>query len=750
MALTAKKVYAILKRQISDMEAKLNSPVRYRGTVATADLLPLNPDIGDMYNIESKSIYGEAGMNVAWNGVVWDTMGAPIDMSLYIKSSELADWVKQQNKPTYTAEEVGALPADTKIPSKTSDLQNDSGFLTKIPDNYLSGTDKTLSVSGKAADAKATGDKITELSADISNKLNKNQGSENSGKIAGINESGDIVPIFPVGVDYNSETNCLEFGSDQKMELNQGIGLDSTLTKTGFAADAGAVGEITNSLKEDIDDIESKFEIETEAFSNKCSIIRNNTPNNAMQNQVTGVKQYFDFGKNATLTKIKMNIKASNNDTVVLEIATLDGDIIATAEKAVTTEYTDVVFDLENIVIKEPVSVFVYTKGTNLLSYGSYGTPYDNPSFWYIFPDGTRKLALKYGASGIINPTTSDNKICLVLFFDYTSKIIKNISDSISQNIDTTLLKSGKAADAKVVGDKLRKLDNGVHTIFVSTSGSDETGDGTEENPFATIYKANETITDSSETNKYEIIVKQGTYTDLQEKYSGVDGNSYQGVVCKPYVTYRSENILKPDLCVLKWDGADGYTKPVTDANCVNKCLFHIPTNSKGVYIKGFTFESKNTRYCIHIETTGSTDECDWHFENCVFNWGGRPDTTEDGTVATACIGTGYSMLEFGEFINCIIKCTNTNHANHMVFQSHDNPDNIFTSIKRGEHLRFENCYFSIADGSDYAHIDLRTTKTSSIIPPFAEFINCSGIKLYVPSETYKKSFVCTEQHTIN
>ena len=251
MALTAKKVYAILKRQISDMEAKLNSPVRYRGTVATADLLPLNPDIGDMYNIESKSVYGEAGMNVAWNGVVWDTMGAPIDMSLYIKSSELADWVKQQNKPTYTAEEVGALPADTKIPSKTSDLQNDSGFLTKIPDNYLSETDKTLSVSGKAADAKATGDKITELSADISNKLNKNQGSENSGKIAGINESGDIVPMFPTGVQYNEETNLLEFGTDPNM-LNKGIQLDATLKKTGYAADAGAVGEITNSLKEDL------------------------------------------------------------------------------------------------------------------------------------------------------------------------------------------------------------------------------------------------------------------------------------------------------------------------------------------------------------------------------------------------------------------------------------------------------------------------------------------------------------------
>lgn len=258
MALTAKKVYAILKRQISDMEAKIKTPIIYRGTVATADLLPLNPDIGDMYNIESKSVYGEAGMNVAWNGVVWDTMGAPIDMALYIKSSELADWVKQQNKPTYTAEEVGALPDTTVIPSKTSDLQNDSGFLTKIPDNYLSGTDKTLSASGKAADAKATGDKITELSADISKKLNKNQGSENSGKIAGINESGDIVPMFPVSIDYNEETNCLEFGSDQKMELNKGINLDSTLTKTGYAADAGTVGEITNSLKEEIGNIKKK------------------------------------------------------------------------------------------------------------------------------------------------------------------------------------------------------------------------------------------------------------------------------------------------------------------------------------------------------------------------------------------------------------------------------------------------------------------------------------------------------------
>lgn len=54
---------------------------------------------------------------------------------------ELAEWALQSKKPTYTASEVGALPDTTKIPSKTSDLQNDSGFTTLMLDNLL--TDNT-------------------------------------------------------------------------------------------------------------------------------------------------------------------------------------------------------------------------------------------------------------------------------------------------------------------------------------------------------------------------------------------------------------------------------------------------------------------------------------------------------------------------------------------------------------------------------------------------------------------------------
>lgn len=216
----ADEVYAILKGKLVKLTEDIKSmgdwkPIQHKGTVQTADDLPTDAKEGWMYNIATDSIYGAAGMNVVMTSEGWDPMGPIINMGPYL--------TKEEGNKTFQPK-----------------------------GNYLSGTDSDLKESGKAADAKVTGEKIAKNSSDITKKLDKNQGVENSGKIAGINESGDIVPIFPVGVDYNSETNCLEFGSDQKMELNQGIGLDSTLTKAGSAADAGAVGEITNLLKEDI------------------------------------------------------------------------------------------------------------------------------------------------------------------------------------------------------------------------------------------------------------------------------------------------------------------------------------------------------------------------------------------------------------------------------------------------------------------------------------------------------------------
>ena len=94
------------------------------------------------------------------------------------------NWAKQAEKPSYTASEVGALPNTTIIPTTlpnpnaltftgaaTGSYDGSSPVEINIPEG--GGTDvavdTTLSVAGHAADAKATGEKISELKGEIAN-----------------------------------------------------------------------------------------------------------------------------------------------------------------------------------------------------------------------------------------------------------------------------------------------------------------------------------------------------------------------------------------------------------------------------------------------------------------------------------------------------------------------------------------------------------------------------------------------------
>ena len=57
-------------------KSDITNMYKYKGSVSTVANLPTSGmTVGDVYNIESKSVYGEAGMNVAWNGEEWDSLG---------------------------------------------------------------------------------------------------------------------------------------------------------------------------------------------------------------------------------------------------------------------------------------------------------------------------------------------------------------------------------------------------------------------------------------------------------------------------------------------------------------------------------------------------------------------------------------------------------------------------------------------------------------------------------------------------
>lgn len=85
------------------------------------------------------------------------------------------DWAKKSTKPTYTAAEVGALPSTTKIPSKVSDLTNDSGFITSAP--VISVNNKTGAITLSASDVGALPNttiiptKLSDLAGDSTHRV---------------------------------------------------------------------------------------------------------------------------------------------------------------------------------------------------------------------------------------------------------------------------------------------------------------------------------------------------------------------------------------------------------------------------------------------------------------------------------------------------------------------------------------------------------------------------------------------------
>ena len=267
------------------------------------------------------------------------------------------------------------------------------------------------------------------------------------------------------------------------------------------------------------------------------------------------------------------------------------------------------------------------------------------------------------------------------------------------------------------------------NTLYVSTSGNDTTGDGSLSKPFATILHANEVITDNSKYNRYKIKVLDGTYTDLQTTYAGSTPRGYEGVICKPWVTYEG-NIEHPENVVIEWDGADGYAPGVFNYDDYGfyKCVFHIPgagaEGSAAGFKKvcGFTINAKNTRYALHIEMSGYGDGVEWVVSDCLINWDGVPDDPNKINDPPSAIGTGSAHFEKGLLKNC--KVTNTSPVNRA-FRNHDSEYKYDASrFREGACITFDSVDFG--DGV----VMFRTTHGDNNCDGFNRcFVhNCIGI----------------------
>lgn len=118
------------------------------------------------------------------------------------------EWAKQPERPKYTAEEVGALPADTKIPTKLNELEEDDRHLT------VSITEKKKWNSGTGTGGGFSGDyndllnkpnipsKLSELESDEEHQtVTAVEKTEWSSKISGQQNVEDADKIFTIDID---------------------------------------------------------------------------------------------------------------------------------------------------------------------------------------------------------------------------------------------------------------------------------------------------------------------------------------------------------------------------------------------------------------------------------------------------------------------------------------------------------------------------------------------------------------------
>ena len=162
----------------AEVDAKVSSVYRFKGSVANYDSLPTeNLVIGDVYNIESD------GSNYAWDGVEWDKLSETINLTPYLTKEEASstyvtansynEFTSEINNNLSTKADKSEIPT---VPTKVSELENDANYLTEHQD-----------ISGKA-------DKVDTYTKSEVDELVKNSGSSpdqtgNDGKFLSTNGS---------------------------------------------------------------------------------------------------------------------------------------------------------------------------------------------------------------------------------------------------------------------------------------------------------------------------------------------------------------------------------------------------------------------------------------------------------------------------------------------------------------------------------------------------------------------------------
>ena len=207
-----------------EVDAKVSSVYRFRGSVATYNDLPTEGNVqGDVWNVE------DTGANYAWDGTKWDKLSETIDLTPYLTKEDAASTyatittvngkqdaltaeqlaavnsgITAEHVTTYDAyaAEISQAQADAtkaenaaEVAQQTANLagQEAAQALTQLAGKQATLTEPQLNaVNSGITSAKVAG--YDAYAGEISAKVNIAQGAENAGKVMTVGADGNVVP----------------------------------------------------------------------------------------------------------------------------------------------------------------------------------------------------------------------------------------------------------------------------------------------------------------------------------------------------------------------------------------------------------------------------------------------------------------------------------------------------------------------------------------------------------------------------
>lgn len=217
---------------------------KYKGSKTNYSQLPSTGNItGDVWNVVNANGTTPAGTNYAWNGTAWDALGGSVDLSGYVPTSRTVNGKALSSNISLSASDVGALASTTTIPSKTSQLTNDSGFITTsdIPEGAAASTttplmDGTAAVGTELAFARGDHRHPT----DTSRQAAITSSSKLSADLISDGTTNKVVTATEKST-WNSKQSALTFDGTYNASTNKAATV-STVTNAINALDGGTIG----------------------------------------------------------------------------------------------------------------------------------------------------------------------------------------------------------------------------------------------------------------------------------------------------------------------------------------------------------------------------------------------------------------------------------------------------------------------------------------------------------------------------